>query len=115
VPAKHEQSPGHTLCEHKTLISDVLPLQVKGVPVSRRLTRFSSVTDVRVLMIKDAPRPSPECHASANARAEGKLRFFIDGHDSEGTSRGAGCFRKRDQDSGKFSFESHGLGARDLA
>jgi hypothetical protein len=76
MPAKNEQGPDDSHWERRSLDQLQTCLYRSKGPISRSETRFKPVNDVRISMIKDTPRPSQE----SNARAEGLLRFFIDGH-----------------------------------
>jgi hypothetical protein len=78
--AKNEQSADDSHCERGSLDQLQSCLYGSKDPISRSLTRFKPVNDVRLSMIKDSPRPSQECQAARNTRAEVLLRFFIDGH-----------------------------------
>lgn len=80
MPAKNEQSTDDSHCERGSLDQLNCCLYGSKGPISRSLTRLNPVNDVRLSMIKDSPRPSQECQAARNTRAEVLLRFFIDGH-----------------------------------
>ena len=79
MPAK-EQSADDSHCERGSLDQLETCLYRSKDPISRSLTRFKPVNDVRLSMITDTPGPSQECQGARNTRAEVLLRFFIDGH-----------------------------------
>lgn len=63
MPAK-EQSADDSHCERGSLDQLETCLYRSKDPISRPLTRFKPVNDVRVSMIKDTPGPSPRVSGS---------------------------------------------------
>lgn len=65
MPAK-EQSADDSHCERDSLDQLETCLYRSKDPISRSLTRFEPVNDVRLSMIKDTPGPSQESQGARN-------------------------------------------------